>query len=123
MVSTSFDRGAPVQDNKPDQGKEGAQNAIAQALTGKVFMSEIQKNFGASMAHGGSVALETAIGGQKDMMAENHKLEEEGKLPEQQRVLDAQQANKDDRSANIAVMMTSEKPSADAALDNTLKNV
>ncbi|MBX9571845.1 MAG: hypothetical protein K2X77_23330 [Candidatus Obscuribacterales bacterium] len=123
MVTTSFNRADAPTDVKGEGSKE--QGVLAQALSGKAMIDEVQASTLGSFAQGGSESLQKGLDASaKDM---NANLEKEGKLPERSSDLD--NATSSDKNANIQAMMANEKASsdmgdmADVAMDNALQNV
>lgn len=99
-----------------DQANE-AQGALAQALTGKAFIAEVDKHFASAVAQGGSDSLRSMLGNGKDFNHENKLLEEQGALPEGNKVAKLDDVSKTDKSAPIAAMMTQDKNPVAAQAD------
>ncbi len=117
MVTTSFNRADAPTDVKAEGSKE--QGVLAQAISGKAMIDEVQASTFGSIAQGGSESLQKGLdAGAKDMNAD---LENKGTLP--QRSSELSDATPGDKSANFQAMMASEKDNADEAMTNTFQHV
>lgn len=108
MSFTTMSRGADAPTDHKNEGPK-EQGALAQALSGKAFIAEVNRSTMGSLADGGSRALQNTIGGTKDMASANIALEEAGKMPKGQDVANLATATQADKCCNFSEKMSSDK--------------
>lgn len=84
-----------------------AQNGLAQAITGRVMFTEVEKSGFKAAVQGATDGMRTAALGShsQDMNAAAYKLQQDGHMPVAEKVADLKDATPADRSAPLAAMM------------------